>query len=1194
MPAPDDQPRQRPKRSFARRWIPRFIVAIATLIVVVVIITQIVLSTEIPKQIVIAQVQSILGLRITAGSLSTGWLGHTTLHDVQVSLPLAEKPFCTLPELHVTHTELPILLLTQSIDIHSIELDKPVVTVTQDKFGHWNLQDVAQLLLKATGQGQPPAPGKAAPLVLPDVTLRDGDIEVTDNAGRHAALTPLMLTARTQGGLVWHYDASLKSADGANASFTGRIVPNDNFTHEVDFQLNHLATLAKPWVPDFDPAAAVSGDWKGSVPNGGIAGRLTLREAQYQNITAENGDFSVQSANGSVTVTPNTLLVRSNVGPSISLHVAGGSIQADASRAKINQLDLTALDGDVRLDGALSYADLTGSLKASWSTLHPARGIDTTGTFTASMQPQWPDRYAITAQLTTAGSALALPYSADIALTAAGKNWNAAEATITARTLRYDWKTPIRLDGLVAHIASNPGQIQLTDVSIARLNSSNGTTGGSVIGSGALKYDPTHPGTDHYNWWLYLAGENLTIPAIPNSPITPPTIAGAFNAWGDQQNIGLKNSYAVLGSVLATADGYYHISSPKPMDVNVFVAETTKSPSTMPAADSTFVQGHLRGDAHLTGTIAPLDLLIDGQLHGRGLIIAGSPLDDVDLKCTAEIDKNHAVFDTDQLKLLDGEWKLHAQMPGAHQVPEAKLTFHDLKLASVGALVHQPNISGSASGMLDGELNEPSFDHLAVNGQFSATDVHANQLLVDEATGSISLRQNRLAITPIHLTHGGGHAEASLAADLAHPELITAKLNAEKWPADVGQIHAELGANTRQLLIDAKNRTASGRVGFSGGIDFQSNHVGDGAGTVALTGQTANLESFSATALGGTADGTATFALAAPMASRAEFHWKGLNFNALSSYEDRLRGAGGSFSGQAVLAPVSDPRALAPLLLTIDAAGTHTHMGPVQLAGFHLPLWLDKDPEYRAVLDGGRINIADGSIGVFARLSSHVDNTLTAQLNATLSELDVDQLINEVEMSSTPTTKSSSNPESTPTTHNQKSAYPGRLNGQIDANGDPRNVKACFANIALSLHDSDLANFGPFAALYNVMHLGGGPSTPSGAGTVNARYDNDDFIVTSLYYFNRGIYAYGDPRVNDIRKYPDCPQSGSVAGTFRPLENIKLPFFADADQIFSVLQSNFSAIALGGTVGKPTYTPQSVADLGSALKNVLIGNAQSK
>ena len=220
MPSPTDQPRPqpntRPRRSFARRWIPRFLVAIVTLLIVVIVTAQIVFTTAIPKQIVIAQVQKILGLRVTAASLSTGWLGHTTLRDVQVSLPLSEKAFCTLPELRVSHTNLPLLALTQSITIYSIELDRPAIIVTQDRFGRWNLQDVAELMLKLGGQGQAQqTPDKSSPFVLPNVVLRDGDVEITDNQNRHAALTPLQLVGKAQSSLVWQYDASLNTADGA-------------------------------------------------------------------------------------------------------------------------------------------------------------------------------------------------------------------------------------------------------------------------------------------------------------------------------------------------------------------------------------------------------------------------------------------------------------------------------------------------------------------------------------------------------------------------------------------------------------------------------------------------------------------------------------------------------------------------------------------------------------------------------------------------------------------------------------------------------------------------------------------------------------------------------------------------------------------------------------------------------------------
>ena len=1199
MPSPDDQPRPQPAtrrpRSFARRWIPRLLVAVITLLVVVIVTAQIVFTTALPKQIVLAQVEKTLGLRVNAASLTTSWLGHTTLRDVQVSLPLSAKAFCTVRELRVSHTNLPLLALTQSITIYSIDLDRPIVTVTQDHFGRWNVQDVAELLLKLGGQGQAQqTPDKSSPFVLPDVGISDGDIEVTDNQNRHASLTPLVMTGHSEN-LVWTYDASMNTPRGKSVALSGRVVPSNNFTHEVKFEISGLAPLLKPWIPEFDPSAKIGGSWKGAVADGGVNGRLLLDQLQYATVAAEHGDFTVRAANGAVTVGPSSLSAHAEHRPLLTINVTGGSIRADATAAKVDQLNLTALGGQARLDGTVTFADLSGKMSASWNQLHPAKGVDSTGSFTAAIQPQWPARHAITAQLVANGSALGSPYSTDIHINAAGSNWDAATMTVDAPTLRYDWKTPVRLDGLVAHLVSDPGKIALTDVSISHL----GRSAGTVAGSGALIFDAKKPNFSHYDWWAYFSGQNLTVPPIPNSPIQPPPVAGSFDAWGNQQDACLRSAYAVIGSIFATADGVYHITNPKPVDANVFIAQLrtpTTGATTGPTTAPSFVQGHLRGDAHLTGTIAPLDLALEGQLHGRGLILGDRPLDNVDVKCTGTADRSQVVIDSDELHLLGGQWKLHAQMPGKIEMSEATVQFHDVKLVNVAELAHQSDIAGTAAGMIDAELSEPSIDGLHATGTFSASTVQARQLQIDSVTGNLSLQHGEVSVTPIHLTHGNGHADASLRTDLAHPTVVTATLDAADWPVDAMAAHALLAAKTDGLVVNAATQTVAGRLTFGADVDYQQQHAAMAKGAVTLSGQTVNLDSFNADALGGTATGTASFTLAAPLASRAEFHWTGLNLNSLSPYEDRLRDAGGSFAGQAVLAPVSDKRALAPLLLTIDATGTKTHVGPVQLSGWHFPIWLNKDPGYRMVLDDGRIDVADGSIGLFARVSQHLDNILTAQADATLHNLDIDQLINEVEMSSSPTTQASPSKQAVtrPTTSNQKSAYPGRLSGQIDANGDPRNLMACSANIALKIHDSDLANFGPFAALYNVMHLGGGPATPSGAGTVNARYDNDNFIITSLYYFNRGVYAYGDPRVDDIRKYPECPQSGSVAGTFRPLENLKLPFFADADQIFSVLQSNFSAVALGGTVDKPTYRPQSVADLGSALKRVLIGDTQAK
>jgi hypothetical protein len=126
------------------------------------------------------------------------------------------------------------------------------------------------------------------------------------------------------------------------------------------------------------------------------------------------------------------------------------------------------------------------------------------------------------------------------------------------------------------------------------------------------------------------------------------------------------------------------------------------------------------------------------------------------------------------------------------------------------------------------------------------------------------------------------------------------------------------------------------------------------------------------------------------------------------------------------------------------------------------------------------------------------------------------------------------------------------------------------------------------------MHLGGNVGKPIGAGTVEARYDNDKLIVSSLRYFNRGVDAYGLATIDSISKYPACPLSGEIVGTLAPLRNIKLPFFADADKIFSVLQANLTSIVIGGTIDKPSYLPESAAAIGSAMRSFLLGDVTTE
>src|SRR5207244_9586800 len=109
-------PGEKRRRSRFWRWVMRLLVAAVTLLIVMVVAVQIVLGTDIPRKMIIVQLQRSLGLRVAAEGASVSWMGGTTLRSVKLSLPLADQAIIDVPEMSVRHTILPLLLLGKSLD----------------------------------------------------------------------------------------------------------------------------------------------------------------------------------------------------------------------------------------------------------------------------------------------------------------------------------------------------------------------------------------------------------------------------------------------------------------------------------------------------------------------------------------------------------------------------------------------------------------------------------------------------------------------------------------------------------------------------------------------------------------------------------------------------------------------------------------------------------------------------------------------------------------------------------------------------------------------------------------------------------------------------------------------------------------------------------------------------------------------
>jgi hypothetical protein len=1158
MPEIAQQP---PPRKFSlRRWMLRFLVAAVTLCIVVFAVVEIVLSTSIPRRIVIAQVQQVLGLRITADSVSTGWLGHTTLRNVTVSLPLAEHAFLQMPELRVTHTVLPIVLLTQSVDIQSIALDQPRIYVTQDRDGRWNLQDVVRILLRIGGNGQPQSNQQSSPLVLPRVALGDGEIDVKDSMGRQAIIAPLNVSGLSILPLVWQYDASCDTAMGAHLKLTGRVAPNDNFSHELNFSASNLASLLKPWIADFDPAASVTGHWRGAKTADGVAGRLQLRSLNYEGVSAEQGDVAIAAAGDSITASASRLVVHVGNGLLASFAVTGGSFSLDSTAAKANALEISALNGRILANGSIGFADQSGALHVEWKTLAPIPTIRSSGSFDAMLRGNWPDQKSLKVDVATTGMAAQGNYAAHIVLAGGGKAWNAANWTVTAPTLQWSGKQPVVLDHLAAHLATLPGQITLADVSLPGSN--------SVAGEGRLRFDQQNPFSSAYNWWLFLQGQNWTIPHGAGA-----SLAFGFNAWGDHTQIRLQQAFGIVGRIYAGLEGYYRYGESKPVDLNLSVCELPAPVAGSPDV----IQGKVRGDGVLAGTLFPLSLDARGQFHGDQIVIDDRPPQQFKLKFTAGLHDQFFQFHTEELSLLGGEWSLHGQIPArdsAHgDSPDITLRVHDLPLANVGDLIHQNRIGGIAAGSLELDIDEPALDQISGAGHFQATDVRARQFQADSISTEVSVQDGLLELSPIDLKLSEGRAQAKVSAKLSNPQLLTASLDATGWPVDIGQARAVIAANTQNLVIDASTQSANGQVTFDASATLRDRPLLTADGKLGVAGRVVNLQSLNAKILEGDASGSATVDIDHPLASRGTLRWDALNLSELASYNNIYQTGAGFLTGRADLAPTTDPRALGPLMLDIAAVGQSVKFRSVQFTEAHLPIYFDTD---RAVLSGGKINIGGGNIALFARASLHQEGTLSTLVEANLDNLDLEQLLHAADTSEADKFKS----------------YPGRLSGLISVVGDPRDRLQLFGSASLQIHDSDLGNFGPFAVLYDTMHLGGTVGKKVGEGTLEARYDNDNLIISSLRYYNRGIDAYGLATIQNLSRAPKSALSGELVGTYQPLKNINLPFFADANKIFSVLQANLTSIVIGGTLehGHQTYVPESAAAIGSAMRTFLVGD----
>src|SRR6185436_10437233 len=199
------------RRHRVKHWLLRLVMLIILIIAIVGVAIQLILTTDVPKNLVVSGLEKQLGLRVTASSMTSAWFGRSTLDDVTLALPLAEESFLTVPQLKIKHTTLFALLLRRPLHIDEMYFDQPHLVIRQNSLGRWNVEEAMALITRAAGgkSADNEQKSKGEAVQLPLVSLADGTLELIDNENRRVTLAPLELHGTPQNSLSWHFQGNI-------------------------------------------------------------------------------------------------------------------------------------------------------------------------------------------------------------------------------------------------------------------------------------------------------------------------------------------------------------------------------------------------------------------------------------------------------------------------------------------------------------------------------------------------------------------------------------------------------------------------------------------------------------------------------------------------------------------------------------------------------------------------------------------------------------------------------------------------------------------------------------------------------------------------------------------------------------------------------------------------------------------------
>ncbi|HEV7301573.1 MAG TPA: hypothetical protein VGN72_19570 [Tepidisphaeraceae bacterium] len=1147
-------------RSRVRRWLLRGLITIGILIVLLIVAVQVVFWTNLPRDLVLGIVQRTLGLRVTAETLSTGFFGHTTLRDVTLSLPLADESFFKAAELRVDHTSIPGLLLKRTVALDSVALADPTLVVRQNAAGRWNLQEVAELLARAGGSGNAQQSGGASgPLPLPEVSITNGQVRIIANTGRELELAPLTVQGEPIDALTWQYDVAV--ADQLKA--VGRVVPGGDFAHEVHVTLRNIDEWIALIAPDFEHDIKLDAEWRGRLAGGGVTGRLDIKNAAFDNFSA-SGPIAIR-AGETIEAQPQGLTLSTGVEALPKVDLVGGAIRTEGDAVVVDRLRSQIGGGTASVSAR--YETVIGSLKgeALWQDITVAAATLRSGSASLSVTQPIAGRPLVDARLASVGSVGTATWDAIVNVDGATRGDGQSNWTIALERMQLtagDRKA--NLKDTVAELTAADGKVTLT--SLSRPDSSALTGGGAYdISSG--------------NWYGWAHGLG---PRLPGG--SPDPLWFSFDAYGVGDFYNLKHFYLRDSDLELTAKGYYLATQPEPVFLNLSLTQVEENPA-LEVADGAppLVGGRVMGDFFVHGKVSPVDLHMQGWLTGRNVVIAERALGDLKVELDGLVATDGALHvKTRELSLFGGRWSLEAVSPTPWNSTRVKVAVNELPMSELGQIAGREDVAGTVNGQWTLDIAGTTPADLTAVGVFNGVNLKAGPVVAQSLNGRTWLTNGTLR-NELTLRQDNGEADIELITSLDAPTELRVKTDVDAWPMPTeSDTSSAIASVQSDLQVDLTELSATGDAELSAMAFRNGVRIGDAAMKLNADGRIVTLQELNVNLLEGTATGTARIDLDRPREAIARFDWSDLNAGAIAELTPAAEGLAGTFSGMASLAPDPSPRALAPLSANITLTSDGGRFRTITIGNLDALLAIDPSDTWRVVADKVRLEIAGGTVDLWARAARHVTDDpilreagradiVMSQVSLRFEGLQLNPLVQAAKPDDKPLDAS--------------------LAGEINFFADEIAMANLIGDARVNLSDGNLTNFGPIGQVMkqlNVVFSGGGGR--NGTGTIVARIERGRVDLNKFTYFENGVEMRGIATVSDLSAGQESPVVGWLTGTLRPLRDTKVPFLASADDILSVLQGSLQAVSVTGTLGDLKVAPGALTEIGDSLKDILFGD----